>query len=61
VVLQPGAALTLEDLQAHCTGKLARFKQPRRLEVVDELPRTPATRQVQRTLLAERIQACGGG
>jgi acyl-CoA synthetase (AMP-forming)/AMP-acid ligase II len=60
VVLKPGAALTLEELQAHCTGRLARFKQPRRLEAVDELPRTPATRQVQRTLLVERIQARSG-
>jgi acyl-CoA synthetase (AMP-forming)/AMP-acid ligase II len=60
VVLRPGASLTLEDLQAHCSGRLARFKQPRRLEPVDELPRTPATRQVQRTLLVERIQARSG-
>jgi len=57
VVLAPGAELTLEELQAHCADRLARFKQPRRLEPVDELPRTPATRQVQRTLLVERIQA----
>ena len=33
------------------------FKQPRRLEIVDALPRTAATGQVQRTLLVERLQA----
>jgi acyl-CoA synthetase (AMP-forming)/AMP-acid ligase II len=59
VVLRPGTALSLADLQAHCAPRLARFKQPRRLEVVDGLPRTAATRQVQRTLLVEWIQARG--
>jgi acyl-coenzyme A synthetase/AMP-(fatty) acid ligase len=37
--------------------QLAPFKQPRRLEIVTELPRTPATGQVQRPLLLERISA----
>ena len=61
VVAQPGSddAVDLEDLRAHSAGVLAPFKQPRRLQVVDELPRTPATGQVQRPLLAERI--AGGG
>jgi fatty-acyl-CoA synthase len=52
-------ALDLDDLRAHATGSLADFKQPRRLELVDALPRTPATGQVQRPLLVERIQAGG--
>jgi acyl-CoA synthetase (AMP-forming)/AMP-acid ligase II len=52
VVVRPGATLTLEDLQRHCDGRLARFKVPRRLVVVDTIPRTGATRQVQRRLLA---------
>ena len=33
------------------------FKHPRRVELVDALPRTAATGQVQRTLLVERITA----
>ena len=45
----------LTDLQDHCAGRLARFKQPRRLVVVDTLPRTASTNQVQRRLLAERL------
>jgi acyl-CoA synthetase (AMP-forming)/AMP-acid ligase II len=57
VVLKPGTQLTLAELQAHCAPRLARFKQPRRLEAVSDLPRTAATRQVQRTLLVERIQS----
>ncbi|MBW2699172.1 MAG: hypothetical protein JRE70_22005, partial [Deltaproteobacteria bacterium] len=46
---------TLSDLQAHCAGSLAGYKKPRRIEVVDALPRTPATGQVQRVLLIEQI------
>jgi fatty-acyl-CoA synthase len=57
VVPQPGAAVAvdLDELRAHAATRLASFKQPRRLELVHELPRTPATGQVQRTLLVERI------
>jgi acyl-CoA synthetase (AMP-forming)/AMP-acid ligase II len=51
---------TLEALRAHCEGRLARSKHPRRLEVVDALPRTPATGQVQRTLVVERLLTGGG-
>jgi acyl-CoA synthetase (AMP-forming)/AMP-acid ligase II len=47
--------LDLHGLRLHSDAALASFKQPRRLEVVDELPRTPATGQVQRPLLVERI------
>jgi fatty-acyl-CoA synthase len=48
VVLRPGASLTLEDLRRHCEGRLAGYKVPRRLVVLDAIPRTGATRQVQR-------------
>ena len=52
-------ALDLDALRAHCTDRLAAFKHPRRLELVDALPRTAATGQIQRTLLVERITARG--
>ena len=52
-----GHELSVESLRAHCDGRLAAFKQPRRLEVVEALPRTPATGQIQRTLLVERLSA----
>ena len=55
VVTTQGASLSLEDLQSHCEGRLAGFKQPRRLERIDRLPRTSATGQLQRTLLVEQI------
>jgi acyl-CoA synthetase (AMP-forming)/AMP-acid ligase II len=58
VVVPPGAdAPTVDDLRAHCAGHLAGFKQPRRVVIVDALPRTPATGQVQRTLIVERLIA----
>ncbi|MCO4835400.1 MAG: AMP-dependent synthetase, partial [Acidimicrobiaceae bacterium] len=40
IVLTPGAALELSDLREWCDERLARFKQPRRIRVVDALPRT---------------------
>lgn len=54
VVLRPGASLTLQELRQHCDGRLARFKVPRRVVEVDAIPRTGATRQVQRRQLASR-------
>jgi fatty-acyl-CoA synthase len=59
VVSQDGASIRLADLQAHCEGRLAGFKKPRRLVLLDRLPRTAATAQVQRTLLVEQILASG--
>ena len=57
VVTRPGGApLTVDSLRAHCEGRLAGFKQPRRLAIVDALPRTAATGQIQRPLLVERLQ-----
>jgi acyl-CoA synthetase (AMP-forming)/AMP-acid ligase II len=54
VVAAPGQpAPTVEMLRARCTGRLAAFKHPRRIRMVDRLPRTAATGQVRRRLLAE--------
>jgi acyl-CoA synthetase (AMP-forming)/AMP-acid ligase II len=63
IVVRPGLRVELADLREHCEGRLARYKHPRRLAVVDALPRTPATGQVQRTLLIERLgsQSPGSG
>ena len=58
VVLAPGAdPPAVDELRAHCDGRLARFKHPRQVVVVAALPRTAATGQIQRTLLVERITA----
>lgn len=57
VVVAPAgtAPPALADLRAHCDGRLAAYKHPRRIVVVDALPRTAATGQVQRALIVERI------
>ena len=51
--------VSVEALRGHCEGRLASFKQPRRVELVESLPRTSATGQIQRTLLVERLAALG--
>jgi acyl-CoA synthetase (AMP-forming)/AMP-acid ligase II len=56
VVRDGSAAPELEALRTFCAGRLAPFKHPRRVAVVDALPRTAATGQIQRTLLVERLQ-----
>jgi acyl-CoA synthetase (AMP-forming)/AMP-acid ligase II len=56
VVLRPGSAPPdVDAVRAWCADRLAPFKHPRRLVVLDALPRTAATGQVQRTLLVERL------
>jgi acyl-CoA synthetase (AMP-forming)/AMP-acid ligase II len=57
VVTRPGASpVTVETLRAFCADRLAGFKQPRRVAVVESLPRTAATGQVQRALIVEQLQ-----
>jgi len=41
-VLKPGQTLTLEALRAWGTERLARYKLPSRLEIIDTMPRNPA-------------------
>jgi acyl-CoA synthetase (AMP-forming)/AMP-acid ligase II len=42
VQLRDGMEMTLEDLQAHCREKIAGYKVPRLLHVVDEVVRSPS-------------------
>jgi fatty-acyl-CoA synthase len=51
VVLRDGASVDVAGLRAHCDGRLANYKHPRRLVVVESIPRTPTTGQVQRRAL----------
>ena len=39
VVLKPGAGLDYETLKTWCEGKMSSYKMPKRLQVVDALPR----------------------
>jgi fatty-acyl-CoA synthase len=47
----------LSDLRELCEGRLASFKIPRRLVLVEEIPRTASTGQVQRRLVVEQLVA----
>jgi fatty-acyl-CoA synthase len=40
VVLKPGAGLDLDGLRGFCDGKIAHYKVPRHLKLVDEFPMT---------------------
>jgi len=40
VVLSAGSNLGLEAIREHCAGLLASYKVPKRVEIIDELPRT---------------------
>ena len=51
VVLKPGASAGQHELQPYVRDRLARYKVPREITIVDELPRT-ATGKLQRGKLA---------
>jgi acyl-coenzyme A synthetase/AMP-(fatty) acid ligase len=53
VVATAGSSIDVAELEILCKSELAGFKRPRRLIVVDELPKT-ATGKVQRYLLREQ-------
>jgi fatty-acyl-CoA synthase len=54
VVAKPGTSLAAEALLEFCHGKLARYKIPRVVELVVEIPRNP-TGKVLKRLLRERF------
>jgi len=54
VVARPGARLEPAALIAFCGGKLARYKLPRVVELVEEIPRNP-TGKVLKRVLRERF------
>jgi fatty-acyl-CoA synthase len=54
VTLRPGAELTTEQLAEHLSGRIARYKIPKNVVVVDELPRT-ASGKVKKLDLRQRF------
>ncbi|MDA8398977.1 MAG: long-chain fatty acid--CoA ligase [Actinomycetota bacterium] len=50
VVLRPGVRTTAEELTEHCTGRLAKFKVPKEIRFVEELPRGPSGKVLKREL-----------
>lgn len=58
VVPVPGAAVTEEELGAHCAARLARFKRPTAIRIADSLPHT-STGKLTRRLLREAVTLPG--
>jgi acyl-CoA synthetase (AMP-forming)/AMP-acid ligase II len=50
VVVPSDPNLTAEEVLDHCEGKLARFKTPRAVYFVDEIPRNPSGKILKRSL-----------
>ena len=50
VIPRPGAAPTADELVAHARERLAGYKLPRIVRLVDELPRTPSGKVLKRAL-----------
>jgi fatty-acyl-CoA synthase len=55
-VLKPGAAITLEQMRDFAEAKLARYKLPRELHVIDAMPRNP-NGKVMKPALRQRFAA----
>jgi acyl-CoA synthetase (AMP-forming)/AMP-acid ligase II len=52
ILLKPDAALTSDDVIAHCTRRLAEFKRPRLVKFVADFPKTPIGK-IQKNVLKE--------
>ncbi|MFA5885954.1 MAG: long-chain fatty acid--CoA ligase [Acidimicrobiia bacterium] len=50
VVVGPDATVTPDELIEHCRGQLAKFKVPKAVTFVDELPRNPSGKVLKREL-----------
>jgi fatty-acyl-CoA synthase len=59
VVLRAGSTLSLAELRAWCEGRLARYKQPQALQVVDSLPRTALGKVTKHVLRAGAVVPVG--
>jgi fatty-acyl-CoA synthase len=56
-----GEVPDVDHLHSHLDGRLARFKHPRKVVAVPEIPRTPATGQVQRRRLRDQVISAATG
>ena len=57
---EPGQALTEDDVLAHCRGRIASFKIPRRVIFVDDFPMTSSGKIQKVKLRAEAARLAGG-
>ena len=55
VALKPGFTTTEEELRSHCLEHLGKFKTPKRIKFLDELPKGPSGK-IQRLKLPEMVR-----
>jgi fatty-acyl-CoA synthase len=56
VVLRPGAAASGEEIIDHVRSRLAKFKAPDEVDIVEALPKT-STGKIQKYVLREQVWA----
>ena len=56
VALKPGEALTAEEVTQYCIKKLAKFKVPKEIEFIAQLPRNPSGKVLKRELRAMNMR-----
>ena len=56
VALKPGETLTAEEITRHCVKKMAKFKVPKEIEFIDQLPRNPSGKVLKRELRAMNMK-----
>ena len=56
VALKPGETLTAEEIKQHCMKKMAKFKVPKEIEFIDQLPRNPSGKVLKRELRAMNMK-----
>ena len=57
ITLRGPACTTAEELLAHCRTRIAGYKCPKRIELVDELPKSAAGKILKTQLRAARVAA----
>lgn len=54
--IQDNSSFSIEEMTKHCRGKLAKFKIPRLLRIVNDYPKTAAGK-IQKYKLREMIES----
>lgn len=54
--MREGATVTIDDVKRHCSGRIARYKIPRILKVVDDFPKTTSGK-IQKHKLKKYIES----
>jgi len=55
VVLKPNTRLSPEEIVTHCSQKLAKFKIPKEIEFIHQLPRNPSGKVLKRELRTRHV------